>query len=251
MTINNNIHHLKKLGKESSTFFFKQFKVEDGRSTMKVGTDAVLLGAVADVGNSRQVLEIGTGCGVIALMLAQRSDAVIDAVEIDEESAGQATENAKNSPWKNRISIIHSSLQDFTKQAAKKYDIIISNPPYFSGSLKSANTKRNLSRHDEMLSLYELLSCVQELMSGDASLWLILPVKESSQLIKKALETGFSVHYILKIMTKSGCAPERFILLLKKSIPEKTVEEILVIKNDDGLYTKEYKELTKDYYIDF
>src|SRR5512133_2382473 len=144
--------NLKANGKATGTFYFKQFKVEDGRSTMKVGTDAVLLAAIVEIEGAGKILEIGTGSGVIALILAQRSGARIDAIEIDRDSVSQAEENALNSPWKDRIDIIHSSLQEFATQSSNNYDLIITNPPYFSNSLKSSDKKRNISRHNDSLN---------------------------------------------------------------------------------------------------
>lgn len=251
MTKDCNIRHLKKLGKETSTFFFKQFTVEDGRSTMKVGTDAVLLGVAANLENAENILEIGTGCGVISLILAQRSQAKIDAIEIDGESVIQAGENAGNSPWKDRIHVIHCSLQDFILKPVSKYDLIISNPPFFSRSLKSVSTKRNISRHDDALSFDELIEGSLVLMKPDASLWIILPVKESIEFIDKAGKAGLSVHYILKIATKKGSINRRIILQLKKESPEKVAEQTLAIKNEDNSFTPEYIESTKEFYVDF
>ena len=177
------IEDIKIIGKATNVFYFKQFSVKDDRSTMKIGTDAVLLGIAADITNVRNILEIGTGCGIIALILAQRSEAEIDALEIDEESVIQAKENVSASPWKDRISVIHSSLQDFIPEDHKKYDLIISNPPFFSGTYKSHQSKRNISRHNDRLTFDELLDCSDALLADPGSLWVILPVKESLQFI--------------------------------------------------------------------
>jgi tRNA1Val (adenine37-N6)-methyltransferase len=251
MTNSNNISQLKTLGKESNTFFFKQFKVEDGRSTMKVGTDAVLLGVVANVENAENILEIGTGCGIIALILAQRSQAKIDAIEIDEESVIQAKENVQNSPWNDRINVMNCSLQDYVHQPENKYDLIISNPPYFSRSLRSSSKKRNTSRHDDALSFDELIEGSIELMKPDASLWVILPVNESREFMEKAGKSGLFAHYLLKIFTKNGSPYRRVILKFKQESPEKVMEQEIAIKNEDGCFTLEYIELTKEFYIDF
>jgi tRNA1Val (adenine37-N6)-methyltransferase len=251
MTLSNNINQLKNLGRKSSTFYFKQFKVEDGRSTMKVGTDAVLLGIVAGVENAGKILEIGTGCGIISLILAQRSRARIDAIEIDEESMIQARENAGNSPWKDRINIIHSSLQDYLHQTDEKYNLVISNPPYFSRSLRSPSTKRNISRHDDSLSFDELIEGSSELMLPDASLWVILPLIESRDFSEKSGKLGLFVHYQLKVAHKKGSEYQRVILQLMKIKQEKLVEQILVMKNEDNSLTTDYIELTKEFYIDF
>jgi tRNA1Val (adenine37-N6)-methyltransferase len=251
MNNGNNIDHWKKLGKASSTFYFKQFKVEDGRSTMKVGTDAVLLGAVAIVEKAANILEIGTGCGVIALMLAQRSQALIDAIEIDKESAGEAAQNVNNCPWKDRIAIIHSSLQEFVKLQGKKYDLVISNPPFFSRSLKSSEKKRNISRHNDLLSFGELISSSSVVMSDAGSLWVILPSNESKDFTEKAGKSGFFVHFKLEIIPKAGKECNRYILQLKKTPVGKIVEKSLTIKHQDNTFTKEYTGLTNEFYIDF
>lgn len=217
---------------------------------MKVGTDAVLLACVAGVKNSGNILEIGTGCGIVALILAQRTHARIDAIEIDEESVIQARENVLNSLWKDRINVIHCSLQDFLQKSSEKYDLVISNPPYFFRSMKSVSKKRNISRHDDSLSFDELIEGSIELMTPGASLWVILPVNESREFMEKALKSGLFAHYLLKIATKKQSINKRVILQLKKTIPEKIMEQSIAIKNEDDCYTKEYFELTKEFYID-
>jgi tRNA1Val (adenine37-N6)-methyltransferase len=245
------LSHLKQQGKSTGTFHFKRFSVADSQSTMKVGTDAVLLGAAADVAGTGQILEIGTGCGVIALMLAQRSDAHIDAIEIDEESVRQSRENVMQSPWHDRIKIIHRSLQDYVRLSNKNYDLVISNPPFFSRSLKSDNEKRNISRHDEMLSFEELIRCALYLMSHKASFWVILPVKESVEFINIAVGSGLFVRTSMQIIPKPGKASHRVILELKKSPAERISERVLVIRDEYGNYTKDYVELTGEFYLDF
>lgn len=251
MTITNSTDHFKKHGKETGVFYFKQFKVEDGRSTMKVGTDSVLLGAIAEVENTGNILEIGTGCGVIALILAQRSQSKIDAIEIDEGSARQAGENVRNSSWQDRITIIHSSLQDFILQSEKRYDLVISNPPYFSRSLKSSDKKRNISRHNDVLSFDELITGSTGVMSPGGSLWVILPVKESMDFIEKAMNYGLHLHLGMKVIPKTGKECHRVIMHLKKAPAKKVTLQTLTIRNADNSYTLEYMEVTRDLYLDF
>jgi tRNA1Val (adenine37-N6)-methyltransferase len=235
----------------TGTFFFKQFKVEDGLSTMKIGTDAVLLGASAGVENAEEILEIGTGCGVISLILAQRSYARIDAIDIDGDSVKQAEVNVMNSPWNDRITIIHKSLQEFTRQTKRKYDLIITNPPFFSRSLKSEQSKRNISRHNDSLSFRELIQCSSLMMTDKASLWVILPARESREFISTALTSGFFIHSMIRIIPKPGKEYHRVILQIKKTHSLQPEEKNLTIKNTDSSYSMEYKELTKELYIDF
>jgi tRNA1Val (adenine37-N6)-methyltransferase len=243
--------HLKALGKTTHTFYFKQFKVEDGNSTMKVGTDAVLLGATSVVNEAATILEIGTGSGVIALMLAQRSKAMIDAIEIDEHSVEQANNNIHKSPWYDRISIIHKSLQDYSRETVKKYDLIVSNPPYFSRSLKSPKEKRNLSRHDESLNFEELISSASQLIMPGGSMWVILPVKQSIEFLEIALSYHFHLHYRLNIFPKENQCAQRSILHLSSSDNHVFKEDKLFIRNIDNDYSAEYKRLTGEFYLDF
>jgi len=251
MTIPGYISQLKNSGKATGSFYFKQFRVEDGQSTMKVGTDAVLLGAAAEVADAEEILEVGTGSGVISLILAQRSDARIDAIEIDEDSVKQAEFNVMNSPWNDRITIIHSSLQDFTYQSGRRYDLIISNPPFFSRSLKSDQCKRNISRHNDSLSFRELIQCSSLLMTEKASLWVILPVKESEEFIDTTVKYGLFIHICMRIIPKTGKAYHRVIMKFKKTRAGTIEEKNLTIRNADISYSKEYMEVTGEFYLDF
>jgi len=242
---------LKNAGKAEGVFYFKHFKVEDNQSTMKVGTDAVLLGAVADVTHAIDILEVGTGCGIIALIMAQRSSARIDAIEIDPDSARQAAENVKNSRWHERIRVVHQSFQDFSQETGKTYDLIISNPPYFSRSLKSADQKRNLSRHNDTLSFSELSFGARGLLRPEGSLWIILPVSENLEFIDTAYKYGLFPHYHMKIFAKIGKPGYRSIFQFKQQKKESIKEEVLVIRNEDETYAEKYRELTRDFYLDF
>jgi tRNA1Val (adenine37-N6)-methyltransferase len=242
--------HLKASGKSTGTFYFKQFSVADGLSTMKVGTDAVLLGAAVELEGVESILEIGTGCGVIALMLAQRSKAMIEAIEIDVDSVNQAKHNVSQSLWEDRISVINSSLQDYGRIVKRRYDLIVSNPPYFSRSLKSPSERKNISRHNDSLSFKDLVQCASELMQPEASLWVILPVKESAEFLEAAKKQGLLIHLLIKVYPKSGGCHYRNIIRLKKFPLEDHIVDNLFIKDEFGCYTKEYKQLTKDFYLD-
>jgi tRNA1Val (adenine37-N6)-methyltransferase len=160
-------------------------------------------------------------------------------------------ENVINSPWNGRIDIIHSSLQDFINLAEKRYDLIVSNPPFFSLSLKSDQCKRNISRHNDSLSFRELIQCTSLLMTEKASLWLILPVKESREFISTASLSGFFIHCVIKVIPKQEKVFHRVILQLKKTPAIRTKEKTLTIKNMDNSYSSEYKEVTEAFYIDF
>jgi tRNA1Val (adenine37-N6)-methyltransferase len=244
-----NVDEIKKLGKATSVFYFKQFSVKDDRSTMKVGTDAILLGIATDVSNARSILEVGTGCGVIALVLAQRSSAMIDAIDVDDESIGQALENVASSPWKDRVNVIPCALQDYRSE--KKYDLIVSNPPYFSGTYRSHLSKRNMARHNDRLTFEELIRYSMELLEDDGSLWVVLPVKESLQFISIAEDAGLSVHYMLKIIPKAGKEPNRVIVEMKTVKTDEIRLQSLTHWDADGSWAEEFKKFTADFYIDF
>ncbi|MGC4023205.1 MAG: methyltransferase, partial [Cyclobacteriaceae bacterium] len=160
---------------QSEPFRFKQFSVNNDKCAMKVGTDAVLLGAWMDLDNAQSILEIGTGSGVIALMVAQRTpaDAHIDAIEIEEQDATQAKENVKNSPWPSKIGIHQAAFQDFENKT--KYDLIFSNPPYFNKSLLPPSSERSRVRHTNTLSYEELIVHSLRLINTKGKLAVILP----------------------------------------------------------------------------
>jgi tRNA1Val (adenine37-N6)-methyltransferase len=163
----------------SNTWFrFKQFTIQQERAAMKVGTDGVLLGAWASVPlPGGRVLDVGTGTGLIALMIAQRTVNVeVDALEIDPSSALQAKENFRNSPWRERLSCMHVSFQDYAARCKTQYDLLICNPPFFSASSKTPSSEKNLARHDDSLGLDDLFKGAVGLMKKNSLISLILPI---------------------------------------------------------------------------
>lgn len=233
-----------------SYFRFKHFLIKQESAAMKVGTDGVLLGAWVDVDNVNSALDIGTGSGVIALMIAQRSNATIHAVEIDEASALQAKHNFENSPWGNRISIDHLSLQAFASKSENKFDLIVSNPPYFNKSLKSPSAERTLTRHTDELPNSDLLDGVKKLLAPEGRFCAILPYTEGNILIAEAVNYSLYCNRKLFVQTR----PEKPIIRIltefsshKKRLPDSTIS----IHNADGDYTDEYKKLTADFYLAF
>ena len=160
-------------------FQFKKFTIRHDKCAMKVGTDAVLLGAWADITACKNILDIGTGTGIIALMLAQRCFANIDAIDIDTDAYSQAKENVAASPFAERINVIHASCSEYTGSCAReKYDLIVSNPPYFINSLKCPDNKRSVARHTDSLSLFELIDDSCSLLSLSGRIALVLPYEQ-------------------------------------------------------------------------
>ena len=231
-------------------FQFKQFKIEDDQSAMKVGTDAVLLGAWVSVQNATQILDIGTGSGLIALMLAQKSKAKIDAIEIDQASAEQAKQNFEESDWSEQLSIENISLQNYCKSATQKYDLIVSNPPFFDQSLKSTRQEKNISKHNDSLKFNELAYGLKKLLSPDGKAAIILPVVEAKHFLDEARMEGLYLNKKLQIIPVIGTEPNRWIVEIS-AIRSELSEEILSIRDEQRAYTSEYKNLTKDFYFNF
>ncbi len=231
-------------------FQFKQFTIRQNNCAMKVGTDGVLLGAWTNLDNVFNILDVGTGTGLIALMLAQRyRHAIIDALEIEKNAYKQAVENVKNSPWNNRIQVIHSSLQTFKSE--KKYDVIVSNPPYFSHSLKNPNIFRTTARHNDSLSSSELIIHAKKLLKSDGKLAVIFPATEALLLQKQAIDEGFHISKLTKVIPKTNAETKR--LLMEFSLlPTTYIEnEIVIEKGERHNYSDDYKKLTKDFYLNF
>ncbi|MBL0341766.1 MAG: methyltransferase [Bacteroidetes bacterium] len=230
-------------------FRFKQFVVCQDRCAMKVGTDGVLLGAWVNASQAKRILDIGTGTGLIALMLAQKSTAFIDGIDIDENAFLQAKENFSLSPWKDRLQAINSSVQDFTTHIHERYDLIVSNPPYFIGAHPAPSEARNVARHmDDSLSIEDLADCVIKLLSPSGRFCVILPFMEGVKFIDYAEKAGLYVSHLTKVKTKVEKQEKRMMMefeLVRKEI----VEDELVIQEEDLSFTEQYVELTKDYYL--
>ena len=233
----------------SETFFhFKQFTVHQDKCAMKVGTDAVLLGSWVKADKALQILDIGTGSGVIALMIAQKSNAQIDAIDVDENAFQQSLENFKNSRWPIRLNSKHKSLQNYSIEYTGKYDLIITNPPYFHHASKPAIESRLNARHSDLLTFDELLDGVKKLLNPDGQFYVILPCKEGLEFLDKAQRKELFCHHLLRIKTKADKNEKRLIMKFGFQL-DKLKEEEIIIQEDDGSFTQEYIDLTYDYYI--
>lgn len=231
-------------------FLFKQFKIEDNQSAMKVGTDAVLLGAWVSSQNAKRILDIGTGSGLIALILAQKSTAKIDAIEIDQASAKQAKHNFEESDWSEQLSIKNISLQNFCKTTSQKYDLIVSNPPFFDQSLKSPKLEKNISKHNDTLKFNELAYGIKKLLNPNGKAAIILPVTEAEKFLDKARIEGLFLNKKLKVIPVVGSKANRWIVEISVGKNE-ILENTLCIRDENRDYTRAYKNLTKAFYLNF
>jgi len=234
-------------------FKFKQFTINQSGSAMKVGTDGVLLGAWASLPErGSDVLDVGTGTGLLSLMIAQKYlNAKLTAIDIDRVSCIQAKENFQNSKWKDRISVEEVSFQDICLQSAQKYDLIIVNPPYFSNSLPAADSSRSLARHQKSLSLDELVIGVKKLLHSQGYFNLILPSDQKTKCLQLANETGLFPRRILNVRSNPG---KEFIrVLIEFSFNENDLfeNELTIEKDKRHEYSEDYIELTKEFYLKF
>lgn len=233
----------------SKNFQFKQFIVSHEHCAMKVGTDGVLLGAWANVDQAARLLDLGTGSGLIALMLAQRSNGSIDAIDIDEGACRQARSNVENSPFRKRIQVIHSSLQAFTPN--KRYDRIVCNPPFFSRSLKSPDVGRTVARHNESLPFEVLLARSASLLLPDGILSVIIPFDAYEEFHATAIRNGLHPTRKTTVRPMPQKPPKRLLLEYSPSTDDekKSTDSELVVELERHVYSNEYIQLTKEFYL--
>lgn len=233
-----------------SVFKFKQFEIQQDQCAMKIGTDSVLLGAWTSYKNNLfSVLDIGAGTGVLSLMLAQRSNAqLINAIEIDDNAYEQCVENFENSPWSDRLFCYHASLEEFVEDMEERYDLIISNPPYYSEDYKTTNAQRDLARFSEALPFEHLLESVSKLLSEDGVFSVIIPFKEEAKFIILASEFKLFPNKILRVKGNPSSDIKRSLLEFSFSKNDKKIDT-LIIETERHQYTQNYIKLTKDFYL--
>ena len=234
-----------------SKFQFKQFSLEQDRCAMKIGTDGVLLGAWAPIENNPfSILDIGAGTGVIALMLAQRSNAEqIDALEIDEEAYEQSVDNFENSPWSDRLFCFHAGLDEFVEEPEDEYDLIVSNPPFYTDDYKSDNEQRDLARFADAMPFEDLIEAADLLLSENGVLAVIIPVKEEENFLALAKEYELYPLKITKVKGTTTTEIKRSLLAFSRYEKIDFPIDELIIETSRHQYTPEYIELTKEFYL--
>ncbi len=218
---------------------------------MKIGTDGVLLGAWTPIENNPfSILDIGTGTGVIALMLAQRSRAEqIDALEIDEEAYEQATDNFENSPWNDRLFCFHAGLDELIEEPEDEYDLIVSNPPFYSEDYKTENSQRDLARFQDAMPFEDLIEAADLLLSENGIFAVIVPFKEEEKFINLAIEFELYPFKITRVKGTPTTEIKRSLLAFSRNKNIDFTTDELIIETTRHQYTEEYIALTKDFYI--
>lgn len=231
-----------------SGFTFKQFHINQQHCAMKVGTDGILLGAWADVSNCQCILDMGSGTGLLTLMLAQRSqpNCHIVAVELDTLAAQQANANIQDSPWKDRISVVQDDVQHFLQQTNQTFDLIVANPPYFEQGVECKNEERELARYTQQSHL-DWLTWAAARLSEKGRISFVLPYDAAKTLEK---QTALFCIKQTEIITKIGKAPQRMLITFSKK-PQTLEKDQLVIYDEKNRYTEEFVALTKDFYLKF
>lgn len=230
-------------------FHFRRFSLFHHRSTMKTGTDAVLLGAWLNTENTHRILDAGTGCGIIALMLAQRTQAIIDAIDIDKDSCEEASFNFSRSHWNKRLFVSHIDLKQYIQTANVSYDLIVSNPPFFADSVKTKHHRRNLARHNDSMSYEMLIEAAVTLLQNNGRLGMVMPHKEGELFLKQAFVSGLRLHRLLNIIPVRGRMPNRINFEIGWQAPIEEWSGEFVIRESNGSFTTQYEELLKDYYL--
>jgi len=233
-------------------FRFKQFSVDQSGCAMKINTDGVLLGALAVADNPASILDIGAGTGVIALMLAQRyAVAKVDAVEIDTEAAKTAEKNFTASVFADRLTLYATRFESYFDQYPEsKYDLILSNPPFYIDSLKSPGVKKTLAKHTDADFFERLINSVASHLSPDGSFWLIVPATMADLLASLAANYSILLQKTISIQSYLYSEPHRVILSFGRE-KSSTETSNFIIYEDEGVYSDVYKELLKPYFIDF
>ena len=229
-------------------FRFKQFTVWHDRCAMKVGTDAVLLGSWVNVDGAKRLLDIGCGCGLIALMVAQRCKGHVVAVEIDSDASSQAAENVSRSPWSERVEVINADIRTIVDD--EKFDVIFSNPPYFVESLKCPDKKRSDARHTDSLSFDDLMRSVSSLLKQTGEFSVVIPASAFEAMNASAVSHKLYLTRHTWVFTKKNTLAKRVLLTYSPKMPVSQVApHDLVIEKSPKVYSDEFAGMVKDFYL--
>ncbi len=233
-------------------FHFKKFSLDDSKAAMKIGTDAVLLGAWAPCEHETRILDIGTGSGILALMMAQQNTGIpIDAVELESEAAAIARANVEMSPWAGQINVFNTTIQQFCSEAMHQYSLVICNPPFFTGSLKAPDKARTLARHNDSLPVEDLLECVSKILEKNGKAAFIIPADAFCYWQNEAAKHILFPSLITYLKSSPDQKPHRVLVVFTRiDSPDIPMTELSIYQGK-SVYTQEYKDLTKNYYLHF
>ncbi|MGL1889373.1 MAG: methyltransferase [Reichenbachiella sp.] len=232
----------------NSYFQFKQFRVEQGQCAMKVSTEACILGAWVPIGNAQSILDIGGGTGLLSLMLAQRSELPIVSVEIDAEAAGQAQENFDDSPWKDRLELINQDAFQFAAESGQQFDLIISNPPFYTNGLKSTESAKAKAMHDTGdFNKTDFAKCIHQQLSDEGRAYVLYPKAEADEFSAIARAQELFVQECLVIRNQSHKPVFRVVLQVTKTEVELEPDELNV--REGQVYSNAYVRLLENYYL--
>ena len=231
-------------------FRFKKFTIHQDKCAMKVGTDGVLLGAWTDPRLATKIADIGTGTGLIAIMLAQKSNASVTGIEIDTGAATQAKENMSNTLWKDRLNVIEADIKDYYPHHEAEFDLIVSNPPFFNENTKGYSEKRNIARHTDGLSFGLLVEAVSFILKEDGKFSVIIPATTAQEFISEAIRHRLSLTRKTEVITKPGTPAKRVMMeFCKNTSNNATTECSQLLLSENGNKSQEYINLTSDFYL--
>ncbi len=232
-------------------FQFKHFCITQNKAAMKVGTDGVLLGSWVNVQNEKKILDVGTGTGLIALMMAQRTPAQIIGIEIEKNAAEEALHNCTISAWNNRLSVQNISFQEFAETSNDRFDLIISNPPFFINDKKSQNNNMAIAKHNDLLPLPDLISGSKKLLADEGKIAFILSVKAAKTMIELVYSAGLFVTRLTEVFPTPQKEANRCLIEISKAKHDMQKNTLTVFENSGGDFSKPYRELTKEFYLNF
>ena len=233
-------------------FHFKKFSIDDSKAAMKIGTDSVLLGAWAPCGSETRILDIGTGSGILALMMAQRNtNTPIDAVEINHEASTLAELNVHLSPWPGQVHIFNTTIQEFSLANKHNYSLIICDPPFFTDSLKAPDKARNTARHNDTLPVKDLLQCTSNLLTENGNAAFIIPADAYENWKVEAAKRNLYPTHSTCVKSSESHAPHRVMISFSRSKSVEIIDNEICIYSSKNMYTPEYRELIRDFYLKF
>ncbi len=234
---------------DTRPFNFKAFSLFHHRSTMKVGSDAILLAIWTNLENVKQVLDVGCGSGIISMLIASRSSAKIDAIDIDDPSIAESTDNFSKSPFSKRLNAEHIDFNKFTSVNKESYDLVISNPPFFTADLLSSDIRKTKARHNISLNYNDLCAGSYNLLKTSGRFSVVIPYFKHQEFIKIANENSLCLKRKLLIFPKRGSSPNRVNMEFSKTNSSSIVNEYFIIREENNNFTAQYHEWLTDYYL--